>query len=98
MEIIKNKKNFKVIRLTFEERCHLEWGSICMRCGNSVFVDDAYYIAVLNDIMCEDCYNEWLESAINYAEDGDVEDYNFSNTKLLLEQMSPVEEYDNDYE
>ena len=81
-KIIKNAKNFKVVQLSKKDAAHLGYGyttkgnCLCMRC-NEDCRDDIYYIAVLNDTMCKDCYNKWVASAHYYADDAPIEEANF---------------------
>lgn len=42
-------------------------------------IGDIYYIAVLNDTMCKDCYESWLKRAEYYPEDKAIEDRNFNH-------------------
>lgn len=52
---------------------------ICGRCGRPCLPSDkGYFIAVLNQWFCEQCYQEWQERAIRYVEDADVERKNFN--------------------
>ena len=82
--IIENKKGFSVIKVSLLE-C-VKWGGmgICDLCGEAV-VNGGYYVAVLNSVMCEKCYNEWSERAIYYPEDSVIEVRNFNFMRKLLE-------------
>lgn len=52
---------------------------ICDRCGRPCLPSDkGYFIAVLNQWFCEQCYQEWQKRAIWYVEDADVERKNFN--------------------
>lgn len=79
--IVENDKGFKVIALSPFEAVDLGWGHggdfICMNC-NELINGELYYIAVLNDVMDEDCFEEWLERATYYSDDKPFEDMNFS--------------------
>ena len=78
--IVDNKKNFKIIKLSKEEANELGWGYddefLCMQCNEDI-CKDMYYVAVLNDVLCEDCFKIWLETARNYPEDRAIENKNF---------------------
>lgn len=89
--IISNDKNFKIIKLSFNDRIELGWGDICMHC-NEVFTNNMYYVAVLNDIMCKKCYEEWYKTAINYPEDRNIEDNLFRNVLDRLDNIN-INEY-----
>ena len=68
---VKNEKGFLVLEITRGELLDAlaEYGSIgiCDSCG--LPVKKGYYIAVLNQWFCEDCYEEWLTGATRYVED-----------------------------
>lgn len=96
-KIVDNDKGFKVISLSTEEAEKLNWGIwtrneddtedecyfLCMNCNHCI-EDELYYIAVLNDTMCKDCYKEWLKNAKRYSEDIPIEDRNFNYYKEKL--------------
>lgn len=95
MEIIKNEKEFKVLKITKEESLKLGFGiiddnnhlCICTGCNDDC-KNDIYYICVLNDTMCKTCYNRWVNSKYTkrYEEDSKYESSNFNYyTKLLTE-------------
>lgn len=87
---VENKKDFLVIEITWEEAQQLGFGipegCICMKCNNIIDHNKIYYVAVLNDTMCEDCFNKWLETAKNYPEDREIEakNFNYYCTKLWM--------------
>ena len=59
--------------------CDAIGGTICCHCnsrcedkGTSVF-----YVSVLNDLMCQSCFEEYINSARYYVEDSPIEFRNF---------------------
>ena len=82
-KIIENKKGFKVIEVSMVE-C-FEWGGIgiCDNC-NEAIVPKGYYVAVLNRVLCDECYDEWNERAIYNHEDARIEQRNFEYYKRML--------------
>lgn len=82
MTKIENDKDFLVIEMSWEEaqRCNFGIpgeGCICMHC-NRIIKEPIYYIAVLNDTMDKECFDEWYENAVNYPEDRVIEKHNFN--------------------
>lgn len=79
---VDNKKGFLVIELSRLEAAVLGFGlndkgdCICMSCNN-IIDEPIYYIAVLNDTMCKDCYNDFIENATYYKEDSKIEKRNY---------------------
>lgn len=86
---IKNNKKFKVIAMTQDEAKELgfgvEDGIICMNCNNYI-MHVIYYIPVLNDCMCKECFKQWYKRATHYPEDIEFEDklFNIYATQLRL--------------
>lgn len=95
-KIIPNDRGFKVICLSDTDAISLHFGfwsrnedeykCICMNCNKECKSGDIYYIAVLNDIMCKDCFDKWLKSAKRYKEDIPIEEKNF---KFYWEWLNP---------
>lgn len=89
-KIVKNDKGFKVISLSTEDAASIGFGlygsgaCVCMHCNKDCLSGDIYYIAVLNDTMCKDCYEEWLKDAVKYADDAPYEEQNFNRYKEAL--------------
>lgn len=62
----------ELMDVTGAEMCICDW------CSKSYFpAEKGYYIAVLNHWYCEECFEEWIERAIWYPQDVDVERKNF---------------------
>lgn len=89
-KIVNNDKGFKVISLSIEDAASLGFGlydsgaCVCMHCNKDCLSGDIYYIAVLNDTMCKDCYEEWLKGATRYVDDVPYEAQNFNHYKEAL--------------
>ena len=89
-KIVNNDKGFKVISLSIEDSASLGFGlygsgaCVCMQCNKGCLSWDIYYIAVLNDTMCKDRYEEWLKDAVKYADDAPYEEQNFNRYKEAL--------------
>lgn len=80
-KVLKNNKNFRVIKLNSLddiERCGFGFRNnksntievVCDNCNklcNSN--EELYYVAVLNRLFCKDCYFNWYSRAQRYAED-----------------------------
>lgn len=87
-----NDKGFKVIKLNPSECQKIDFGLdtetsyqlICDNCNSLIYVD-CYYVAVLNRILCEECFDEWYDSAEHYPEDARWETNKYNHTILRLE-------------
>ena len=80
-EIIKNDKNFLIIKLSDEEANKLNFGIfqndndnlfLCGSCNVICNGSDMYYIAAINDILCEDCMNDFIENMNHYIDDNSL--------------------------
>lgn len=90
VSIVKNRKGFKIIKLSLTEVLEL-WGKyggtgICDFCNKKVKTH-GYYIAVLNDFVCEDCYKEFIDEAIHYEQDKAFEEKCYNDVKHKLEVL-----------
>ena len=88
-----NKKDFKIIRLTVEECKTIGFGIqdedyhelICDNCNELLITQDCYYVAVLNRVLCSECFEEWYEDAVRYPEDIRWETNKYNMTVRQLE-------------
>ena len=82
-EIINNEKGFKVIKVDMVECAR--WGGlgICDDCNECIGLC-GYYVAVLNSVLCEECYKAWYERSKRYREDKRIESRNFEYMKKHL--------------
>lgn len=84
METIKTKKGHLIIKMTpleviFICRFGINFNLICDNCNdlcnNNQFV---YYIPVLNQLFCEECFKKFSENAEYYKEDKEYEERNYN--------------------
>ena len=80
-EIVKNDKNFLIIKLNDEEANKLNFGIfrndddnifLCGSCNVICNEDNMYYIAAINEILCEDCMNDFIENMNHYIDDNSL--------------------------
>ena len=57
---------------------------VCDSCLSSP--ENGYYVAVLNQWFCEECYRQWYESAVYYPEDRGVEINNYVRYKEYINE------------
>ena len=83
---VENYKGFKVIEISRDEMLDklTRYGclGICDMCAKPI--PNGYYVAVLNQWLCEDCYRRFIESVNNHEEDKTIEDRNFKNYCYLF--------------
>lgn len=75
-EVIKNDKNFLIIKINEDEGNKLRFGMfpdnddnifVCGSC-NVICDDNMYYIAAINEILCEDCMNDFVKNMSHYTD------------------------------
>lgn len=77
----------------FEGFTHIVVGGgeelICDHC-NEYIEDDAtcYYVAVLNSILCKECFDNWIANANYYPEDAAIERKNYEYCLDLFHKKS----------
>lgn len=80
---VENSKGFLVIEVSGIESIEKIGGmAICDSCNSHH--SQGYYIAVLNQWVCPDCYNEWIARAKRYEEDIRIEQRNYDLHSQLL--------------
>lgn len=67
----KNKKDFLIIQMNLGEVLTI-WGQyggtgVCDHCNK--VGHKGYFVACLNQYLCESCFKEWYKEAVNYEED-----------------------------
>lgn len=81
-------KQFLIIECTAKELRNATGSPLvmCDWCGDIALANNykGYYIAVLNQWYCKECFEKWKESAEYYIEDADVERRNFEFYAPLL--------------
>lgn len=81
---VKDEKGFLTIHMDWDTARSLGFGvpalggCICMICNDVMGDDDdIIYVAVLGDVMCKECYDEFVKDTPHYDEDMDIELRNF---------------------
>jgi len=62
---------------------------ICDSCDKDIFPNDTcYYVAVLNEVLCEECFKKWIKRAQYCESDSGVEERNFGyySTKFKVDK------------
>lgn len=91
---VENEKGFLIIEMTLNEADKIGFGigsgaCICVGC-NGLCLPKVYYVAAMNETMCEKCLNEFLtsEDTIRYDEDIPYEERNYNRYMELLNLLS----------
>ena len=81
-EIVKNDKNFLIIKLNDEEANKLNFGIFrddnddnIFLCGSCNVVCDElelYYIAGINEVLCKDCMEDFIKNMNHHTDDNSL--------------------------
>jgi hypothetical protein len=82
-EVVPNKKGFKIIKVSLDEVQQGFGGlGICDWCNGDF--EAFLYIPVLNSCYCQQCYNRWTLTAVNYPSDSNVEMFNYNQARQIF--------------
>lgn len=101
-EVIKNDKNFLIIKLNNKEANKLNIGIFenvnndIIGCGscNITGNNPRYYIAAINEILCEDCMNDFVKNMSHYTDENslkyEVKHFNHCANLLDIDAIAGV--------
>lgn len=100
-KLYKNDKNFLVIQMSGAEASSLGFGIevtgclnsiVCGTCNASIEHKDIYYLAGINEVLCEDCLNDYLKNMNHYIDDDslryEINHFNVIANKLGMEEKA----------
>lgn len=80
-EIINNNKNFLIIKMNKEEASKCNFGVlpglkeniiVCGSCNVIFDKEELYYIAGINEVLCEDCMEDFVKNMNHYTDDNSL--------------------------
>lgn len=104
-EIIKNDKNFLIIKLNNKEANKLNIGMFenvdndIFSCGSCKITGNnpRYYIAAINEILCEDCMNDFVKNMSHYTDENslkyEVKHFNYCANRLNIDIIAGITVY-----
>lgn len=100
-KIYKNDKNFLIIQMTGAEASSLGFGTevtgclnaiVCGSCKTSIEHKNIYYLAGINEVLCEDCLNDYIKNMSHYTDDDslryEINHFNVIANKLGMEEKA----------
>lgn len=87
-----NDKQLKIIKMTWREYVAVSdsWG-LCSCCGNNSAEEPLYYVALVGDIYCPDCFDAYYSGAKRYKSDIEREQENFIKVRNKLMDLGTWE-------
>lgn len=76
-EVVKNDKNFLIIKMNYEEASKCNFGMlpglkdniiICGSCNVVCDESELYYIAGINEVLCKDCMEDFIKNMNHYVD------------------------------
>lgn len=80
-EIVKNDKNFLIIKMNYEEASECNFGMlpglkdniiICSSCNVVCDESELYYIAGINEVLCKDCMEDFVKNMNHYTDNNSL--------------------------
>ena len=80
-EIVKNDKNFLIIKMNYKEASECNFGMlpglkdniiICGSCNVVCDESELYYIAGINEVLCKDCMEDFVKNMNHYVDDNSL--------------------------
>ena len=98
-KVYKNDKNFLIIQMNGEEASNLGFGIeitgclnsiVCGSCNSSIEHKDIYYIAGINEVMCEDCAYDYIKNMSHYVDDDSI-NYEITHFNIIAQKLGMSE-------
>ncbi len=59
---------------------------VCDNCNEQIAGQTCYYVPVLNQVFCKECFDKWNATAKHFSEDDNYERVHFDGIKSKLEE------------
>lgn len=98
-KLYKNDKNFLIIQMNGAEASNLGFGTevtgclnsiVCGICNASIEHKDIYYLAGINEVLCEDCLNDYIKNMSHYTDDDSLK-YEINHFNIIAQKLGMPE-------
>ena len=98
-KVYKNDKNFLIIEMTGEEASSLDFGIkipgclntiLCGGCNEQIEDKTICYIAGINEVMCEDCTEDYVKNMSHYTDDDSLK-YEINHFNIIASKLGMPE-------
>lgn len=98
-KVYKNDKNFLIIQMNGAEASNIGFGVevtgclnsiVCGSCNSSIEHKLIYYIAGINEVMCEDCLTDFIKNMSHYY-DYDSLRYEINHFNIIAQKLGMSE-------
>lgn len=97
--IYKNQRGHLIIQLNVHEATDLNIGieipglnnlCLCDTCNNECKPEDIYYIAGINEIMCKDCVEDYVDNMNHFNDDNSIQ-YEINHFNAVAKKLNMKE-------
>ena len=97
LSIINNEKGFKVIRMPIYTMRKIFHGTLCICDSCLADLSYCFYVPVINQIFCPDCFDKFIKRAKWYKEDSIIENDRFNEVINKIKSNISTEITTDDY-
>ena len=98
-KVYKNDKNFLIIEMNGTEASGLGFGIevtgclnviVCGSCNTSIEHKKIFYVACINEVLCEDCITDYVKNMSHYTDDDSLK-YEINHFNIIAEKLGMSE-------
>ena len=98
-KVYKNDKNFLIIEMDGTEASDLGFGVevtgclnviVCGSCNTSIEHKKIFYVACINEVLCEDCITDYTKNMSHYTDDDSLK-YEIKHFNIIAEKLGMTE-------
>ena len=98
-KIYKNDKNFLIIKMDGAEASGLGFGIevtgclnviVCGSCNASIEHKDIFYVACINEVLCENCITDYVKNMSHYTDDDSLK-YEINHFNIVAQKLGMSE-------
>ena len=98
-KVYKNDKNFLIIEMDGIEASGLGFGIevtgclnviVCGSCNSSIEYKKIFYVACINEVLCEDCIKDYTKNMGHYTDDDSLK-YEINHFNIIAEKLGMSE-------
>ena len=98
-KVYKNDKNFLIIEMNGAEASGLGFGIeitgclnviVCGSCSTSIEHKKIFYVAGINEVLCEDCIDDYIKNMNHYIDDDSLK-YEINHFNIIAQKLGMSE-------
>ena len=98
-KVYTNDKNFLIIEMNGAEASNLGFGTevtgclnaiVCGTCNTSIEHKKIFYVAGINEVLCEDCVDDYIKNMNHYIDDDSLK-YEINHFNIIAQKLGMSE-------